>query len=235
MNREMLVWLGAILGVIALVAVDALEVLRAQRAAGVVTLRRWLAGVRENWDGSYLLALVKYGGMLLCLLWFILCVLSPVRISGRSMDATLHDGQVLAVAGVKHNPLAKVDRGDIITIQSEAVGHCIIKRVIALPGDTVEIRENVVYVNGIALEETYLPEPMVTENIPANTLDEGEYFVLGDNRNISLDSRRIGPVTEGEILGIAVFDISGLALLPGTDTFDALEQPTLLQGLGIFG
>jgi signal peptidase I len=117
---------------------------------------------------------------------------SPVI--GSSMEPTLQvSGQRLLVSRVTywfHDP----QRGDIITFHPPAnwynpTGRPFIKRIIGLPGDTVEIHDSTVYVNDIPLDEPYLdPSQPMTRTMAAVIVPDGYYFVLGDNRNVSEDS-----------------------------------------------
>ena len=79
----------------------------------------------------------------------------------------------------------------------------LIKRVIGLPGETVEIRDNMVLIDGVAIDEPYLSEITRTSRMDALTIPEDEYFVMGDNRRRSLDSRSFGTVSRNEIVGKA--------------------------------
>lgn len=79
----------------------------------------------------------------------------------------------------------------------------LIKRVIGLPGETVEIRDSTVLIDGVAIDEPYLSEITRTSRMDALTIPEDEYFVMGDNRRRSLDSRSFGTVSRNEIVGKA--------------------------------
>ena len=79
----------------------------------------------------------------------------------------------------------------------------LIKRVIGLPGDTIEIRENQVFVNDVAVAEPYLRSGSRMGDFGPLVVPEGEYFVMGDNRSSSQDSRAIGPVEESRLIGRA--------------------------------
>lgn len=136
----------------------------------------------------------------LCSLVCILCIISPMWSIGKSMLPTISKVEFLASIPrvLPHN--TELQNGDIVVVYSKAVHKRLIKRLIAQPGDTLEIRSNHIYVNGIALDEPYLYEDMVTRDIAPITLGEDMYFVLGDNRNISADSRYYGFFEEAEII-----------------------------------
>lgn len=123
-------------------------------------------------------------------------------VSGSSMSPTYASGQPVLLQ--KFAPAAHLDYNDVVVIRKEALGRDIIKRIVALPGDTVQITDGVLYVNQIPQE---LPGLASMED-PGNaatpiTLPPGEYFVLGDNRNHSIDSRfdEVGLIQESTILG----------------------------------
>jgi signal peptidase I len=108
-------------------------------------------------------------------------------VSGSSMEDTLHDGDILFCSRLVKNP----KQGDIVMIYANQLNENIVKRVIATGGDTIEIIDNKVYVNSKVLEESYIKEEMMTSDMSKTTLGEGQIFVMGDNRNNSLDSRRV--------------------------------------------
>lgn len=100
--------------------------------------------------------------------------------------------------------------GDVVVVDSIAFNEPIIKRVIAVPGQTVSIdyESGAVYVDGVEIDEPYINERTYTGSSYIEypiTLKEGEYFVMGDNRNRSTDSRFVGPVTDEEIFGKVIF------------------------------
>jgi signal peptidase I len=124
------------------------------------------------------------------------------RIEGHSMEANLHDGQFLIVNKLVyyiHSP----ERGDVIVFHSPASPNKdFIKRVIGLPGEEVEMVDGVVYIDGLRLEETYLSNQGHRSWGP-QVVGEFEYFVMGDNRNHSSDSRSWGMLDGNAIIGKA--------------------------------
>lgn len=147
------------------------------------------------------------------LLFFILMNVkySVYTFSGRSMWPTIQDKQKLKI-----DKLSEPHRGDIVIFTApkaancpESVGCQFAKRVIAGPGDTVRIQNNTVIVNNKPLDEPYLAQNMQTAagqwfgNEKELQLESKEYFLLGDNRPQSADSRSYGPVTRDLIIGVA--------------------------------
>ena len=149
------------------------------------------------------------GAVLVVFLIFAL-VFRAVGVDGESMLPTLNDGDWVAVAGAVTN----FERGDIVIINQPWRRNVpIIKRVIATGGDTINIDfdKREVYVNGLKLDEPYILEPTWLEydiDFPL-TVDEGKLFVMGDNRNDSIDSRssEIGLIDERYVLGKALIRI----------------------------
>ncbi len=146
------------------------------------------------------------GAILVVFLVFVL-VFRAVGVDGSSMEPTLHDKDWVAVAGT----VTEFERGDIVIINQPWERNVpIVKRVIAVGGDTINIDfdQREVYVNGIKLDEPYILEPTWLSydvEFPL-TVDEGKIFVMGDNRNDSIDSRssRIGLIDERYVLGKAI-------------------------------
>lgn len=132
------------------------------------------------------------------------------KVTGHSMDNTLYDGPRLLINVFTKN----IERGDIVVVERPDLSvRYLIKRVIAVGGDTIEIKDNVVYINGEAIQEDYIKEPMYTVDYPIKTIPEGKVFIMGDNRNNSMDSRTftIGLIdVKEEVIGEAFFSISGL-------------------------
>ena len=125
-------------------------------------------------------------------------IITPVRVDGASMNKTLENGQILLLY-----KLGNVKRYDIVVLDEEIEDEIIIKRIIGMPNDTVEIKNGKIYVNDEEIEEEYAYGQ--TSDYDKITLKDDEYFILGDNRPISKDSRYFGPVKEDEIIGKIIF------------------------------
>jgi signal peptidase I len=130
----------------------------------------------------------------------------PVKVEGTSMLPELVDQERIFVNKYLYH-FEQISRKDIVVFWfPKDPSKRYIKRVIGMPGDTVEIKDGVVYVNGARLEESYLiPEYRDHRSNPPVTVESGHYFVLGDHRDKSNDSRNWGLVPEKYIYGKAVF------------------------------
>lgn len=144
---------------------------------------------------------IPYVIILIVILLIKTFVFSTVRVHGNSMFETLHNGDIMILDKISYR-FSMVKRFDIVVIQSD--GSKLIKRVIGLPGETVVYKDNVLYIDDKKIEDVY--NNIIEEDFEVR-LDENEYFVMGDNRGDSLDSRMIGPVLENQILGHATFTI----------------------------
>jgi len=129
-------------------------------------------------------------------------IFTPVIVNGPSMMNTLHDKDVMILdkIGMKLNG---IDRFDIVVIQTK--NNKIIKRVIGLPGETIEYKNNELYINNKKIKDTY--GNGITYDFEKVKIPKDTYYVLGDNRNDSVDSRIIGVVSKEDILGHATFII----------------------------
>jgi signal peptidase I len=139
--------------------------------------------------------------ILLAAIIFLLVNAATGRFSldGPSMQPTLHRGEYVIVSRLSYK-LHPPERGDVIVFQRPEGMR--IKRVIGLPGETVEIRQGQVFVDGQSVPESYVKHPGSYSMAP-RIMGSDEYFVLGDNRNNSSDSHNWGPVPFGEIDGKA--------------------------------
>ncbi len=129
--------------------------------------------------------------------------LTVLVVRGRSMQPNYYDGQVVLVNKVIYE-ISSPKRGDVVAMYfpGETEKH-FIKRVIGIPGDTVEVSNNKVYLNGEELLEPYLADNTPTLPNSKRTLENNEYLVFGDNRTMSSDSRAWGTVPESFIIGRA--------------------------------
>jgi signal peptidase I len=143
------------------------------------------------------------------------------RIEGRSMEPTLHSGEYLLVNKLSYLGPGEPGRGDIVVFEAWNQEKDFIKRVIGVPGDTVEVRDGCVYVSGTCLDEPYLDQP-TTEAIGPVTLGPDEYYVMGDNRGNSSDSRAYGPLPGDRIIGkawVTYWPPEDIGLVPNPSSF----------------
>ncbi|MGH9481861.1 MAG: signal peptidase I [Terriglobales bacterium] len=152
-----------------------------------------------GWTLNFALAVVIAAGM-------VLFVFEPVRVEGFSMMPQLHNNERLFVDKMAFNFQA-IARGDVVVFHyPRDPSESFIKRVIGLPGDHIVIWGGVVYVNGQRLLEPYVPAGFQDySDYPQVIVPRDEYFVLGDHRNSSNDSRFWGCLPDQEIFGRAVF------------------------------
>jgi signal peptidase I len=144
-------------------------------------------------------------------LFIYLLVMQPHRIKGTSMEPNFHDGEYLLSDKLSYR-FREPERGEVIVFEAPgANGEEFIKRIIGLPGEEISLRDGKYYINSQLVNEAYLSPSLVTmpgnflqENSPV-TIPEGHYFVSGDNRSLSSDSRAWGLVEKDKITGKAWF------------------------------
>jgi len=134
---------------------------------------------------------------------------------GDSMDPTLKDGQFILL---ENRRLHKIERGDIVVVHAaipedwiyddgdptRIVHIDIVKRVIGLPGESVAIHEGKVYINGELLSEPYITHQDTVTYTATVYLGPNQYWIMGDNRSVSLDSRSFGPVNIDNIFAVVI-------------------------------
>ncbi|OGG11081.1 signal peptidase I [Candidatus Gottesmanbacteria bacterium RBG_13_45_10] len=149
--------------------------------------------------------------VLAILVMIYLFIMSPQEINGASMEPNFHNGEYILTNKVLYKFREPV-RGDVVIFkspQNKEVDY--IKRIIGLPGETVKLQNNTFYVNGQKVDESYLAPGVIVYG--GSYLAEGQeivvppgtYFVSGDNRPHSSDSREFGPIALGDFIGVAFF------------------------------
>ena len=161
------------------------------------------------WSGiwSFIVAFIIVGGV-----YFFLG--RPFTVSGASMYPTLHNGDRMVLSKV-----GDIHRFDVVILKAPDENVEYIKRVIGMPGDTVEMKSGVLYINGKKVDQPFINtealakqtvfmDDFTLESLTGESkVPEGKYFVLGDNRGVSKDSRMIGFIDRSAIEGKAVFTI----------------------------
>jgi len=165
---------------------------------------------------------------MICLVcWIIIALLVRqfavefVRVKGSSMRSTLQNKEVMLVTKTEYL-FGRPKRHDVVIChypgrymdKRKWFRQCFVKRVIGLPGETIAIEEGVVLIDGVAMEESFLDERrnLRKRDMAPRTLGNDEYFVMGDNRDSSNDSRSVGPIKRKDIIGqarVVLWPISG--------------------------
>ena len=143
----------------------------------------------------------SYIVIILAVILFRTFLYSPIRVTGDSMIPTLYDGDIMILNKIGYR-INGLNRFDIVVVKYQ--NEKIIKRVIGLPGDYVEYKYDILYINDKKVEETYkrdITNDFSLESLGYEVIPEGKYLVLGDNRGISKDSRIIGLVDKDDIQG----------------------------------
>lgn len=148
----------------------------------------------------------------------------PYRVEGVSMQPGLQNGDLVVVSQIAYDFGGQPQRGDVIVLHPPSDPSVVyVKRVIGTPGDQLFITPNAVYVNGHKLDEAYIKliDPSAMENQPLGkiTLGPGQYFVMGDNRQNSTDSRVFGYVPRQNIIGKAEVVFWPAPMIHGIPTY----------------
>ncbi len=141
--------------------------------------------------------LIIYISIILFIILLRTFIITPVRVNGDSMNNTLHNGEILLLDKISYK-FNDVDRFDIVVINYN--GERLIKRVIGLPGETLKVSDGKLYINDKLIKEDYLDE-VTNDFIYDGVIKENCYFVMGDNRDDSLDSRYFGCFDKVNISG----------------------------------
>lgn len=142
--------------------------------------------------------LIPYIIILMVIMFIRTFVATPIKVNGNSMYQTLNGKEYMIL-----NKLGTIERYDIVVVATE--DDELIKRVYGLPGEKIEIENGNIYINDKKIEDKYAYGH--TSSYEAIILGEDEYFVLGDNRVVSLDSRLLGPINKNDIEGTTNFII----------------------------
>jgi signal peptidase I len=174
------------------------EVAAPEAAARPAVRQRFL---RAGWEFLHDLSVA----VLFCF-FLIAFVAQAFRVQGTSMEPLLLDGERIVVNKFVYRFRA-IERGDVVVFwYPKEPSVSFVKRVVALPGDVVELRAGQLVVNGLEVRESYLPASFKdNDNLAPTVVRKGYYFVLGDHRRSSNDSRNWGEVPEKYIYGKAVF------------------------------
>ena len=169
-------------------------------------------------DDKFLILLkdfiIQFTIMLIAAILITQFIFYPVRVDGSSMYPSLEDHEI-GFSNILSLKMGGVERFDVVVVALENPNKSIVKRVIGLPGETVEVKDEVLYINGVVTEQPFLDTEYVnnyirdnkhfTIDIPAFVVPEGTYYALGDNRPRSSDSRDYGPFEHGQIKSKSVF------------------------------
>lgn len=150
-------------------------------------------------------------------------LIQPFVVEGQSMEPNFHNNEYLVVEKVSYR-FGEPKRGDVVIFKAPTNPDLdYIKRIIAVPGETIKIANNKIYINGVQISEEYIPSSDLTLVSQDNTtimekiLGTNEYFVLGDNREHSSDSREFGILEKSLIIGkvwVTVFPWNNFGIIP---------------------
>jgi signal peptidase I len=151
-------------------------------------------------------------------------IFQPFLVQGISMEPNFKNGDYLIVDEITFR-LIQPKRGEVVVFKSPISPETIlIKRIVGLPGEEVRISKGKVFINGEMLKEDYLKENTLTFPEQKVTLNDKEYYLLGDNRAFSLDSRNFGPVKREKIIGRVVMKVFEINIFP-IPAFSLVKKP----------
>lgn len=148
--------------------------------------------MKKVWD-----AIKDYVYIVIAVILIRTFLVTPAIVSGPSMDDTLEDGQLVIVNKLVYR-ISDIERFDIVVVNNDSGNEKIIKRVIGLPNEKIEYKDNKLYINDELVEVNF--EHKETADF-SYTTEEGEYFVMGDNRPVSKDSRSVGAFKKENFFG----------------------------------
>ena len=151
---------------------------------------------KKNKKKNYIKEFLPYVIIILVVILVKAFIVSPIRVNGVSMNPTLHNGDIMLLDEISYR-FQNIKRFDIVVVHYE--DEYLIKRVIGLPGEEIRYEDDKLYINNQYIEEDFTHKK--TGGFSNITLGDNEYFVMGDNRSNSTDSRIIGPIKENQIIG----------------------------------
>ena len=150
---------------------------------------------KETVKKNYIKEFLPYFMIILVVVLIKTFVVSPIRVNGASMDPTLNDKDIMLLDEISYR-FSDIERFDIVVVKEE--DEYLIKRVIGLPGETVEYKNDKLYIDGKYVKEDFKHKETFDFS---TTLVKDEYFIMGDNRTNSTDSRVFGPISRDKIMG----------------------------------
>ncbi len=165
----------------------------------------WIGG--WIFDFTKIITILTFAGLIIN--YFLYTILI---VKGESMEPNYWDGDVMVVDRVRYR-VVKPDRGDVIALYFPGeLERKFIKRIIGLPSEEIAIKDGNLYINQALTQESYLPK-LITRPDMTYKLSPDEYFVMGDNRDMSSDSRIWGPLPAESILGVVEYKVGNTRFL----------------------
>lgn len=158
---------------------------------------------------------VKYVIGIILIIAFLMYVATLQQVVGPSMQSTLNNDDLLILNKAVYK-LREPKRGEVISFEYSGTKY-LIKRIIGLPGESIEIKNNILYIDGKPFEEEYIDPSMTMKDYKLEgVIPNDSYFVMGDNRINSMDSRDFGPIKKSDIIGkvfIRIWPINKIKLV----------------------